>query len=92
MKKGWERGMHQLHVLLFKDSSYKKWQNAINTGSLCQAGPCLCAATLVHYEQTVRERGPVREGDESTVYGYIGTLKPNSEVEPNLGTSGQNRS
>ena len=35
-KRGWERGKHQLHILLFHEDSYKKWQRALKKGSLCQ--------------------------------------------------------
>jgi hypothetical protein len=32
------RGKHQLHILLFHEDSYKKWQKALKKGSLCQVG------------------------------------------------------
>lgn len=35
-KDGWQRGDHQLHILLFHEKSYKKWQRLIKRGSLCQ--------------------------------------------------------
>jgi len=35
-KSGWERGSHQLHVMLFHEESYNKWTSAIKKGSLCQ--------------------------------------------------------
>lgn len=35
-KKGWERGEHALHILVFRDESYKRWRDMIKKGSLCQ--------------------------------------------------------
>ena len=34
----------------------------------------LCGGTLVHYEQTGRTPGEVKEEDAASVYGYTGTL------------------
>ena len=33
---GWERGKHELTVLLFHDEQYRKWEKAIQKGSLCR--------------------------------------------------------
>mmetsp|Transcript_762 Transcript_762/g.2963 ORF Transcript_762/g.2963 Transcript_762/m.2963 type:complete len:623 (-) Transcript_762:202-2070(-) len=33
---GWERGRHELHVLFFHDDNYRKWEKAIQAGSLCR--------------------------------------------------------
>jgi len=35
-KKGWERGEHALHILVFRNESYKRWRDMIKKGSLCQ--------------------------------------------------------
>ena len=35
-KDGWERGKHELHILIFDDDAYAKWRKAIADGSLCR--------------------------------------------------------
>ncbi len=35
-KSGWERGKHQLHILLFTDDTYRQWNKEIKKGSLCR--------------------------------------------------------
>ena len=35
-KSGWERGKHQLHILLFTDDTYRQWNREIKKGSLCR--------------------------------------------------------
>jgi hypothetical protein len=46
-KRGWERGTHQLRLMLFKNRKYAKWKAAIAKGSLCDVRNRLADVTKV---------------------------------------------